>query len=216
MCRQMNLLSLACLFLLAAGINATAEETYLTATGEVVGPLEVFQDCDACPEMTVLPLGQFQMGSTVAEANAARMRYYTNRNIDSAQLEWPLRLRQLLISLNIDPDQPEEGLRQYYASGNIDQVEDPQYSANAFLHEVPRHQVTIDLPIAIGRNEVTREEWAACVAEGGCEKGQEYVLPDEYIACSRATDCHPTPDSRAQFRHPSNPHPTHPLSLIHI
>lgn len=30
------------------------------------------------------------------------------------------------------------------------------------------HVVTIDLPIAMGRNEVTFGEWNACVADGGC------------------------------------------------
>ena len=30
------------------------------------------------------------------------------------------------------------------------------------------HNVTIDLPIAMGRNEITVGEWKACVADGGC------------------------------------------------
>lgn len=34
--------------------------------------------------------------------------------------------------------------------------------------EGPEHEVTIDIPIAIGRNEVTRAEWMACVSFGGC------------------------------------------------
>ena len=34
--------------------------------------------------------------------------------------------------------------------------------------EGPEHEVIIDIPVAIGRNEVTREEWMACVNEGGC------------------------------------------------
>lgn len=37
-----------------------------------------------------------------------------------------------------------------------------------YAHEGPMHEVKIDIPIAMGRNEVTREEWLACVAEGGC------------------------------------------------
>lgn len=36
------------------------------------------------------------------------------------------------------------------------------------LHEGPEHEVLIDIPIAMGRNEVTREDWSACVAERGC------------------------------------------------
>ena len=35
-------------------------------------------------------------------------------------------------------------------------------------HEGPEHEVMIDIQIAIGRNEVTRGEWLACVAGGGC------------------------------------------------
>jgi len=34
--------------------------------------------------------------------------------------------------------------------------------------EGPEHEVIIDLPIAMGRNEVTRAEWLACVKDGGC------------------------------------------------
>jgi len=34
--------------------------------------------------------------------------------------------------------------------------------------EGPEHEVVIDIPIAMGRNEVTREEWMACVEDGGC------------------------------------------------
>ncbi len=34
--------------------------------------------------------------------------------------------------------------------------------------EGPEHEVTIDTPIAMGRNEVTRAEFLACVEDGGC------------------------------------------------
>ena len=34
--------------------------------------------------------------------------------------------------------------------------------------EGPEHEVIIDIPIAMGRNEVTRAQWLACVADGGC------------------------------------------------
>jgi formylglycine-generating enzyme required for sulfatase activity len=36
--------------------------------------------------------------------------------------------------------------------------------------EKPAHQVGIDAPFAIGRYEVTVQEWNACVAAGGCQK----------------------------------------------
>lgn len=36
------------------------------------------------------------------------------------------------------------------------------------LHEGPEHEVIIDIPIAMGRNEVTREEFLFCVADNGC------------------------------------------------
>jgi len=35
-------------------------------------------------------------------------------------------------------------------------------------HEGPEHEVIIDIPIAMGRNEVTYSEFLACVEDGGC------------------------------------------------
>lgn len=35
-------------------------------------------------------------------------------------------------------------------------------------HEGPVHPVTIDIPVAMGRNEVTHDQWMACVQDGGC------------------------------------------------
>ena len=34
--------------------------------------------------------------------------------------------------------------------------------------EGPEHEVIIDIPIAMGRNEITQDEWIACVDDGGC------------------------------------------------
>ncbi|MCG3266744.1 formylglycine-generating enzyme family protein [Yoonia sp. I 8.24] len=34
--------------------------------------------------------------------------------------------------------------------------------------EGPEHEVVVDIPIAVGRNEVTRAEFLACVTDGGC------------------------------------------------
>jgi len=201
-------LGLACF--LATGIGASAEEVYLTANGHKVSTLDVFQDCDGCPEMIVLPLGQFQMGSTVEEAIAAQRRFFTSSNVDPSLYE--VQLRQAFIDLGIDPDDPAEALLRYYAGGNVNRQDDPQYLVNPMLHEAPVHRVLIDLPIAMGRNEVTRQEWAACVEDGGCEQGLEDMPPTAWLRCQNADNCVMTPDNRVRFRLPDGPHPTHPRS----
>lgn len=66
-------------------------------------PGSTFRDCQACPEMAVLPPGSFMMGSK---------------------------------------------------DGRFD--------------ERPVHRVSIDQPFAVGKYEVTWEQWEACVAEGAC------------------------------------------------
>ncbi len=70
---------------------------------------DVFKDCAECPEMVVIPAGDFMMGS---------------------------------------PD--DEGGR----DGD----------------EGPRHHVTVRRHFAVGRYEVTFEEWYACVEDGGCSR----------------------------------------------
>jgi len=54
--------------------------------------------------------------------------------------------------------------------------------------EGPEHEVSIDIPIAMGRNEVTRAEWLACVADGGCshvpdpkirQRNHRYIYADD-------------------------------------
>ena len=42
--------------------------------------------------------------------------------------------------------------------------------------EGPQHEVTVDMPIAMGKNEITYAEWMACVNDGGCGG---YVPNDE-------------------------------------
>lgn len=202
------LVSFASMCLVTSATVALAQETYRTAIGREVVPLDVFKDCGACPEMIVLPMGTFRMGSTVAEANAANLRFFTNSNVETSTYEE--KLRQSFLRLGIDPDSPEAGLLRYYASEQYNQQADPQYSINPMLHEVPAHQVMIDMPIAMGRNEVTREEWAACVEDGGCERGQSEVPVSEYVACEKTAGCVPTPDARIAFRLQTNPRPTHP------
>jgi formylglycine-generating enzyme required for sulfatase activity len=115
---------------LLTGTSALAEEVY-KVDGQPLAPLNMFRECDACPEMIVLPLGHFMMGSTPEEAEAAWRRWHVGRGID--------------------PDDP---------------VVRP--NTTDFLNETPQHDVVIDIPIAMGRNEVTREEWMACVADGHC------------------------------------------------
>jgi formylglycine-generating enzyme required for sulfatase activity len=187
-----SLSMLACLCLFAAVTEASAEQAYKAATGRPIQVLEVFRDCDACPDMVVLPSGTFTMGSSKQEAVDARRRFFT--------------------SSNIDPDQAEAATRQFSISRGIDPDADPAYSLNPFLYELPAHQVSIDLPIAMGRNEVTREEWAVCVAEGGCAQGLEDIPNWAWLGCLNATNCVLTPDDRIRFRLPNGPHPTHPRS----
>jgi formylglycine-generating enzyme required for sulfatase activity len=66
---------IALAYFMAVGIGFAAAEVYPTATGDKVSALDVFQDCDVCPEMIVLPLGRFEMGSSVDEAFAANRRF---------------------------------------------------------------------------------------------------------------------------------------------
>ena len=40
---------------------------------------------------------------------------------------------------------------------------------NIIPFEHPRHRVKMDVPFAIGRNEVTREEWLECAKAGACD-----------------------------------------------
>lgn len=193
---------------LAAANGAWAEDT--SPIGDGLRAFDVFQECDVCPEMIVLPLGAFQMGSSVDEANEAHMRFFANANIDPAPYKESL--SQAFAAIGIDPDHPEDGLLAYYASGNVIREQDPQYSENPFLHEVPKHQVTIDRRIAMGRNEVTRAEWVACVQDGGCERGLQEMPPAAWAACQNADECAMTPDNRVRFRLPDGPHATHPRS----
>ncbi len=117
---------------------ATAED-YRLPNGEYVGPLEIFRECDVCPEMIVLPLGSFTMGAPLDE---------------SAGIDMLWRRR---------PEGEPPGRRT----------------------EGPEHVVEMDLAIAIGRNEVTHDEWMACVAAGGCSHVPDPTVKldfEEFIA----------------------------------
>lgn len=96
--------------------------SYQLPAGQTVAPLEIFQECEHCPEMIVLPMGSFVMGAPLEESA-------------KAYLTW---------------NKPKPG------------------EPIGMLQEGLEHEVVIDIPIAMGRNEVTREEWLACVEDGGC------------------------------------------------
>ena len=132
--------------------TATAEEMYTTATGGNVAALGVFRECDLCPEMVVLPTGSFTMGSSEQEADAAHRRFFSSP--------------KTLIPMRQTRRRGPESLERV-----IDPDKDPAASINPFLNELPAHRVAIDLPVAMGRTEVTRAQWAACVEEGGCARG---------------------------------------------
>ena len=83
-----------------------------TAWGKTLEPGTVFQDCPECPEIVVVPSGEFMMGSPDSE-----------------------------------PERGEE--------------------------EGPVHRVTIPAAFAVGKYEVTFEEWDACVSAGGCSHKPE-------------------------------------------
>lgn len=102
--------------------------TYRLTNGQEVAPLEVFRECDVCPEMIVMPMGSFMMGAKPEDSRNPFDFFGAN----------PSMKRREPGELNIIP------------------------------HEHPRHLVEIDIPYAIGRNEVTHAEWMACVEVGAC------------------------------------------------
>jgi formylglycine-generating enzyme required for sulfatase activity len=120
----------------SAAARAEANLPIATTDPSELAPLDLFQECDACPEMIVLPLGSFTMGGPPGESR---------RNI-------------------------------HWDAGNIRPVtaEDPYIA----YQEGPLHTVTIDLRIAMGRNEITLGEWKSCVADGGCGG---YMPPDHVL-----------------------------------
>ena len=89
-------------------------------------PLDQFQDCDVCPVMIELPMGEFVMGAA-----------------------------------------PDEFRRMFYGSPSS-YSGDPE---NPYLKtdEGPQHTVVMDMRIAMGRDEVTHDQWMACVEDGGCD-----------------------------------------------
>ncbi len=100
---------------LALTATPALAEPYTLSNGHQVAALETFRECDICPDMIVLPMGDFIMGAPPDE----------KRRFD--------------------------------------------------ISEGPQHRVTVDIPIAMGRNEVTYDDWMACVADGGCDG---YIPPE--------------------------------------
>ena len=126
----MRLTALTLAIALAAPTVARADDTplYHLSYGHAVTLLDRFQECEACPEMIVMPLGSFMMGAIPGESRNPFDIYGENAT---------RRVR--------GPDE-----------------------INIIPNEHPRHPVEIDIPFAIGRNEVTHAEWMRCVADGGC------------------------------------------------
>jgi len=118
--RRALLTATTCIAFALSAIAATAEP-YTLPDGREVTALDIFQECEVCPEMVVLPMGSFLFGAPIEQT-----------------LDTP---RLLKLKPGQKPGRPQEG---------------------------PEHKVIIDIPIAMGRNEVTREEWLACVDDGGC------------------------------------------------
>ncbi len=87
--------------------EAAPEPREPEATPEPHVALATFRDCDVCPEMVVIPKGEFAMGSPASE------------------------------------------------EAHKD-------------HESPHHRVTIGRAFALGKYEVTFDEWDACVSDGWC------------------------------------------------
>lgn len=136
--------------------------------------LDVFRECDACPEMIRLPMGRFKMGSSV-----------------------------------------EEAVEAYSLFG----LSNPKYAATGFANETPKHTVEIDLPIAMGRTEITRAEWGECVKDGSCAKGLVDIPPSAWSTCLGAPDCSLTPEDRSRFQLQRSPemwqwHPNSPIVSI--
>lgn len=113
------------------------------AAGEKPGTL--FRDCPKCPEMTVIPAGSFLMGAPGSDdspASADMLRLLRNP-------------REFMESRD-----PSEIARMLKAA---------ETNKGGWSWERPRHRVTFARPFAIGRFEVTWDEWNACVADRACK-----------------------------------------------
>lgn len=125
----------ACFWMFSAFASAVQADQVLVECTEVA-PLEMFQECDVCPEMIALLLGEFLMGAP--------------------------------------PGKPKRTCKFNDAGKWVPVTPGDLYIA---FHEGTVHEVTIDLPVPMGRNEITYAQWMACVNDGGCEsyEPQDYV-----------------------------------------
>jgi formylglycine-generating enzyme required for sulfatase activity len=128
----------------------------LTAFPALAAPFDMFRDCDDCPEMIELPLGEFMMGAPEDEPN--RVYYFFE-----------------------DGWRQDASLNPYFGYG-----------------EGPVHRVQIDIPFAMGCNEVTYDEWMACVNDGGCNG----YIPDATIHW-RTSDNPQIQNSQANGQYPA-------------
>ncbi len=141
----MWLRQLLCLLLFWTAIPASAENLFVLPNGDELAPLAVFQECDVCPEMIVMPLGSFMMGA-----------------------------------------RPEDSRNpfDFYGDDATGTVRRPD-EVNIIPSEHPRHPVEMDIPFAMGRNEVTHAEWMNCVEAGGCSHNPDHrvlTFEDGYVA----------------------------------
>lgn len=124
-------------------LATTTQAQYVLKDESEVAALDMFQECDVCPEMIVLPLGDFLMGGPIGD------------------------------SIN--------GL--VMLDGKLTMVEAGHPAIGS--DERPLHRVVIDIPIAMGRNEVTHDQWMACVDDGGCDG---YVPSDTVLSINKARE----------------------------
>lgn len=112
-----------------APLNLVYGDQFPIGSGKFVSSFELFQECDFCPIMVVLPLKAFTMGAPLDQS--ASIDIFRRR-----------------------AEGEPRGLRS----------------------EGPEHEVTVDLPIAIGRNEITYGEWLRCYHDGGCQHEPDPIV----------------------------------------
>lgn len=64
--------------------------------------------------------------------------------------------------------------RKYFEYNGLDPDLSPEHMS--FTNEMPKHDVAIGVPIAMGRNKVTREDWAAGVRDDRLDSANDWGL----------------------------------------